>query len=225
MGQERKSIVVFTDWREKFARLSDEQFGHLMRMCLDYAIDDTVEESPDPMVQLSFEVLKSALDANFSKWDESKRRRQEAGRKGGLAKSSNAKQSQAMLSNAKQDVAMPSVTVTGTVTGTVTDTVTVTDNVTVIKESKHAFGEYAHVRLKESEFEKLKADYGEELTEQAIKYLDEYIEMKGAKYKSHYLAIRKWVIDAVKEHQPKKSKAAAELDDFYQMAADWAKEG
>ena len=92
-------------------------------------------------------------------------------------------------------------------------------------ESKHAHGEYAHVLLKDSEVEKLNADYGEELTEQAIKYLDEYIEMKGAKYKSHYLAIRKWVIDAVKEHQPKKSKAAAELDDFYNMAAEWAKEG
>ena len=92
-------------------------------------------------------------------------------------------------------------------------------------ESKHAHGEYAHVLLKDSELEKLKADYGEELTQQAITYLDEYIEMKGAKYKSHYLAIRKWVIDAVKEHQPKKSKAAAELDDFYNMAAEWAKEG
>jgi hypothetical protein len=71
------------------------------------------------------------------------------------------------------------------------------------KESKHKYGEYHHVLLTEDEYNKLSAEYGNEMCEDAIKFLDEYIEMKGYKAKSHYLAIRKWVINAVNERKPK----------------------
>lgn len=71
------------------------------------------------------------------------------------------------------------------------------------KESKHKHGAYAHVLLKDSEYEILISEYGQGLTEEAITFLDEYIEMKDTKYKSHYLALRKWVFDAVKEHKGK----------------------
>ena len=53
------------------------------------------------------------------------------------------------------------------------------------------------------EYQKLCADYTESLTKKAITYLDEYIEMKGVKYKSHNMAMRKWVFDAVKEKEAK----------------------
>lgn len=64
---------------------------------------------------------------------------------------------------------------------------------------KHKYGEYKHVLLKDSELEKLNGDFGELETQEAIKCLDEYIEMKGKKYKNHYLVMRKWVFDAVKD--------------------------
>ena len=69
------------------------------------------------------------------------------------------------------------------------------------KETKHKYGEYKNVLLTDSEYEKLKKDYGEEETNKAITYLDEYIEMKGYKAKSHNLAIRKWVFEALKEQK------------------------
>jgi hypothetical protein len=81
---------------------------------------------------------------------------------------------------------------TDTVTDTITVTVSDTDN-----KVKHIYGEYKNVRLTDVERNKLMDEYGEAETSKAIKYLDEYIEMKGYKAKSHYLAIRKWVFDAV----------------------------
>ena len=93
------------------------------------------------------------------------------------------------------------------------------------KEPKKHFGEYKHVLLTETEFGKLCTGYGEELTKDCITFLDEYIEMKGYKAKSHYLCVIKWVVDAVKERKAKqetpKNKAAQELDDFYKMGAEW----
>lgn len=69
---------------------------------------------------------------------------------------------------------------------------------------KHKYGEYKNVLLKDEELQKLKEEY--QNWEELIKYLDEYIEMKGYKAKSHYLCIKKWVVDAVKRNQPKKQE-------------------
>lgn len=66
---------------------------------------------------------------------------------------------------------------------------------------KHKYGEYDHVRLTDQERDRLFDRYGERLTMAAIRYLDEYIERKGYKAKSHYLTIIKWVIDAVKKEE------------------------
>ena len=76
------------------------------------------------------------------------------------------------------------------------------------KERKKSYGEYKNVKLLEKEYQSLVSDYGSSLAEEIIKYLDEYIEMKGTKYKSCYMAIRKWVVQAVteKKKQPNKQK-------------------
>lgn len=73
------------------------------------------------------------------------------------------------------------------------------------KASKHKYGEYKNVLLKDEELQKLKDKY--ENWEELIKYLDEYIEMKGYKAKSHYLCIGKWVVDAVNKENLKKPKS------------------
>lgn len=75
------------------------------------------------------------------------------------------------------------------------------------KTVKHKYGEYKHVLLKDSEYEKLADEYGEPMRDECITYLDEYIEMKGYKAKSHYLCIRKWVLNAVKEKQKKQGSS------------------
>lgn len=71
------------------------------------------------------------------------------------------------------------------------------------KPAKHKYGEFQNVLLTDPEFEKLADDFGAELRDKAISFLDAYIEEKGYKSKSHNLAIRRWVIDAVKENDAK----------------------
>lgn len=101
------------------------------------------------------------------------------------------------------------------------------------KPPKHKYGEYQNVKLTDNEYVNLSTAYGAELRDKAIKFLDEYIEEKGYKSKSHNLAITRWVINAVKEQEAKdqqkgyntaykKQNVADQLDNFYSMAADWA---
>ena len=71
------------------------------------------------------------------------------------------------------------------------------------KPVKHKHGEFQNVLLTDAEFEKLSVDFGSDLRDKAISFFDAYIEEKGYKSKSHNLAIRRWVIDAVKENEAK----------------------
>ena len=53
---------------------------------------------------------------------------------------------------------------------------------------------------------KLINELGEAMYSKCITFLDEYIEMKGYKAKNHYLVIKKWVVDAVKEKEQKQNR-------------------
>ena len=58
------------------------------------------------------------------------------------------------------------------------------------KITKHKHGEYNNVLLSDDDLEKLKAEFTD--WEERIERLSEYIESKGAKYKSHLATIRSW---------------------------------
>lgn len=82
------------------------------------------------------------------------------------------------------------------------------------KNPKYRHGEYGNVLLTENEYENLANSFGYDLVKKAIKFLDEYIEDKGYKSKSHNMAIRRWVIGAVKEREGKKSSEASVFDEW-----------
>ncbi len=67
------------------------------------------------------------------------------------------------------------------------------------------YGEFRNVLLSDDEHEKLKELCGEDL-QGVIDHLSSYIEMKGYKVKSYYLAIRKWVITAYKEQKMREER-------------------
>lgn len=72
------------------------------------------------------------------------------------------------------------------------------------KPEKLTLGEFKHVLLTEGELAKLKAEHTN--TDEIIKFLDEYIEEKGYKSKSHYMAIGRWVVDAVEKRSSERAK-------------------
>lgn len=67
---------------------------------------------------------------------------------------------------------------------------------------KKAYGEFKNVLLSDDEYNLLIEQFGN--PEQLIKRLDEYKEQSGKQYNSDYMAIRKWVVEAVKEDEAKR---------------------
>lgn len=90
---------------------------------------------------------------------------------------------------------------------------------------KHKYGTYSHILLTDEEKEKLVAEYGEEFTQDCITLLDEAIEMKGYKYKSHYLAIKKWVVNEVKKkQQPRNNFARSSQPVRQEIIPEWCRQ-
>lgn len=99
------------------------------------------------------------------------------------------------------------------------------DNNTKKKPAKQKYGEYQNVLLTKIEYKNLVSSFGLDLTNKAIDFLDAYIEEKGYKSKSHNLAIRRWVIDAVNKNAGNKRKEIVPnwcTDEYEEMVQSYA---
>lgn len=61
------------------------------------------------------------------------------------------------------------------------------------KSVKKTFGEYSNILLTDDQYQQLVRDYGESVINDYIQRMDEYIQMKGKKYKDFNLALRNWI--------------------------------
>jgi hypothetical protein len=61
------------------------------------------------------------------------------------------------------------------------------------KPPRRKYGEYQHVLLTDQQYEKLKAEFGEEATAKYIRKVDEYCQQYGKKYSDYNLTIRNWM--------------------------------
>ena len=211
----KNSFILYTDYMEHLELLNMEQRGVLLTALMCFQMQQKLPEM-DSLTQLAFSFISKDMRINNEKYEETIIKRSEAGKLGGRPKKANGFSEKAKKANGfseKQTKAKKA--------DNDNDNDNVNDNENVnenVNEIKHIYGTYHHVRLKESEIEKLKQELGDYMTEQCITYLDEYIEMKGTKYKSHYLVIKKWVVDAVKEKNKKKPMTDEEKTQAYLKA-------
>lgn len=124
----KKSFVLFTDRKKEIDMLSDAQCGVLFKAILRYVDTGERLESDDLVLQVLFSVFTSQIDECAEKWEEAKRKRVEAGKKGGAPKGNrNAAKEKGGATEKQPKQAKQAVTVTDTVTVTGTVTVPVTN--------------------------------------------------------------------------------------------------
>lgn len=121
MAEGKKGFILYADIIHTVSQLSDIKAGKLFKHILEY-VNDKDPETKDQIINLVFEPIKQQLKRDLQHWDEKKTKRAEAGRLGGLAKASNAKQKLANLAVIVKDNV------------SVNDIVNVNDNEKVINE-------------------------------------------------------------------------------------------
>lgn len=106
----KDGMIIYASYVEKFKKLSNEQFGRLVRLILQYQKDGVVPEIEDLAISIAFDIMKIDLDKNNERYEEICEQRRIAGAKGGLAKASKRKQMIANDSKSYQEVANDSKT-------------------------------------------------------------------------------------------------------------------
>lgn len=206
--------MLYTATKDIVNLLSDEQAGRLMKAIFCYESGEPLPDM-DGMTLVAFTSVKGYLDKDGEKYDIISQKRKEAGAKGGRKKK---EEEQAIANDEKAKKANASfASICNGVSDSVFDSVSVSESefdseseyrkdtsvgkptppARKPKATKQTYGQYGNVKLTDKERDTLFEEFGEDKTHRAITYLDEYIEEKGYKSKSHYLAIRRWVIKAV----------------------------
>ena len=99
--EERKSFIFYKSWAEQISELDDQTRLKFLDAIIAYATEGTMPEAFSKMETAVFKGMQDDIDRNENKREEIKKRRSEAGKKGGYASGvSRAKQNEANEANA-----------------------------------------------------------------------------------------------------------------------------
>ena len=116
-ADEKKSFVLYYSMIEQVKRLNDHQIADLFRAILSTGGVCAMPEL-DALTDMAFVPIRRELEENARKWEETRKVRAEAGRKGGkISRPPTSKQNKANGSNAKQNEAKEAVAVDDAVAG------------------------------------------------------------------------------------------------------------
>lgn len=103
MAENKNSFIIYTDWKQDFEFLTDEEAGKLIKHLLRFASDENpTMENEDRLLQFAAQKMKAVMKKDLKKYEAVIQKRSEAGKKGGVnsGKSRTSKQEEANEANA-----------------------------------------------------------------------------------------------------------------------------
>lgn len=88
MAENKKKIIVYTDWLDMFEAMTDDEAGRLIKHFFRY-VNDKDPIAPDRVTELVFEPIKAVLKRNLKHWENRVEQNRNNGTKGGRPKTEN----------------------------------------------------------------------------------------------------------------------------------------
>ena len=149
MENTKKYFIVPLEYKEEIDQFTTQQAGELFQNLMEYAATGTVRECSSFPIKLMFGILKRVIDQNFESYEEVRKKRSEAGKKGmksryeDLTKDNNVKQDLTSDNSVKQNLTNDNSVIQSltnvTNTNTKTNTKTNINNSSSAKLSDKAF--------------------------------------------------------------------------------------
>lgn len=79
--KKHKSVILFSEWKKPLQALSLEQKGRILDALLDFP-DGIQPDFDDPLLLMAWAFMQGGLEENARKWDETREKRSEAGKRG-----------------------------------------------------------------------------------------------------------------------------------------------
>ena len=236
MTEEKKSFIVYTDWKEYFEDVSDAELGRLFKALFSYALEGVEPEFTGAMRPI-FRMMRNCLIRDGAKWEEKCRRNSENGRKGALAKAENMRRALANSANAKNAPAnlADSESVNDSVNDSGSESESVKDrekggfaaSASPSPSPSLALGEYCNVFISQEDYNSLTEEFGKTRADNAIEEISEYCDSVGKTYKNWKAAIRRWIKRDDRASEPagkprpnyhRSDAPSYDLDDFMKLA-------
>ena len=80
MAENKKGFVLYADILHTVKYLSDEQAGQLFKHILQY-VNDEEPSNENALINIAFEPIKQQLKRDLNKWENTRKKRSEAGKK------------------------------------------------------------------------------------------------------------------------------------------------
>ena len=100
MDEEKKSVILYTEWAQPLKTLSLEDKGRIFDAILSYSETGETPHFDSAAAEMAFSFIRLRLDENARKWTDVRQKRQEAGKRGALIANSKKQQSSANPANA-----------------------------------------------------------------------------------------------------------------------------
>ena len=219
MAKEKQSFIIYKDWNELLLTLNDEQTGRLFKGIFDYQCNGNLPDFEDDLqIKGIFSFFRKSFINDNEKYEETCKKNKENIKKRWKKKNTteyerknkNTNYTDNDYDNDKDndkdndydnDYVLP-----------------VSDEPKAKKQTKHKYGTYKNVLLTDEDIEKLKQKFPD-CYQEKIENLSEGIELKGYKYKNHYLAILKWEENRIpkRKEEPKNNFAGYDIEKFEEM--------
>lgn len=208
---------AFPDLKETMSELSDAERGRLFMAALEY-----VETGKRPDLKgnerILFPGIAAQIDRDNAEYDKKCKQNKENGLKAnGSERPRTVANGSERRANAPQEKEKEEDKENNTLSD---ESVKRTRK----KRKTLTFGEFGNVQLTQEEYDRLCAEFPN--ADEAVKFLDEYIEEKKYKSANHNFALRRWVFEALSERArkqpktetPQENKGSFETDDFFDAA-------
>ena len=185
MAKDKKGFILYCDLIHTVEKLTEEQAGKLFKHVLQY-VNDLDPITDDLITQICFEPIRQNLKRDLRKYEKTREKRSEAGKKG---------MEKRWGKDNKNSKCYEPIT-----------KITVKDKVKV----KDIYKAFAHLSISLKDFNKLNEEYSKEQIDQVLESIENF--QKNTKYKSLYLTAKNWLRKLPKEEQEDKlTKQAKDL--------------
>lgn len=216
----KESFVCYTEWLQYFDMLkTDAERAEIVRAMFLYNIDGTVPDKSthSTSFMVLFAMMKNQFDRDTEKWEKAIQNKIDAGRKGGLARASNAKQCQAEPSNANQSQANQAVNVNVNVNDNVNDNEVISNDITKGAKTRKRF-----IKPTVEEVREYCRERGNTVDPDTFV---NFYESKGwvvgkSPMKDWKSAVRTWERSRTEKTPPQETYSSFETDEFFQAALE-----
>ena len=204
---EKKSFMIYLDNEKQVNMLTDEQAGKLFKALFEFAKDGTETDFNDGMIAMAFSFMADSIKRDTEKYESICQKRAENIKKRWNKKQDEGNTNDTNVYNCNfcntnhthidKDIDKDKdIDIDKDIDKDKEIDInkrTVKPSPAPPKSSKKKFGEYGNVSLTDEQYSQLVKDYGEPVMNEYIQRMDEYIQMKGKKYKDFNLALRNWI--------------------------------